>query len=453
MSIRNPMAGGNFASQMISLVASLRIFDGFTKKTNSSFNLLKNELDKTIGMQRGFTKGGAEVYRKSTKDLWSYVGKYGAKGGGAVSSSVASTITSGAGGGPFSKITQMFSGAAGLALKPFGKLKEGFSSFSQGFGGTKTTGIFNKVGNSIGGFASKVTKIPQAKLGQMAGSLGQMAMAGLASGGMMVMVQLLMQLLAALNPFQPLLDALTTIFGVYGSILETAFTPLIEKLFEIMLDPNVIALVQLLADTIGILVGAFLPLLDILAPIGQILLTALIAPLQLLAPIITLFAVPLQLLITAITPLIILVANLATQFLIYLMPIITIIVQILTAIVSFNFAALGGFFGDLWSAITDGFKNLLINPIIGFLNAFTNTLNSWDTMNWFPDIGTIPYLAKGGIVSSPTLAMIGEAGPEAVVPLSGSNAGSMGVTINVYGEVTEEKLFKMQRDAWLNNLG
>jgi TP901 family phage tail tape measure protein len=44
----------------------------------------------------------------------------------------------------------------------------------------------------------------------------------------------------------------------------------------------------------------------------------------------------------------------------------------------------------------------------------------------------IPKMAKGGIVTSPTLAMIGEAGPEAVIPLSGRNAG-MGnqITINV----------------------
>jgi len=42
----------------------------------------------------------------------------------------------------------------------------------------------------------------------------------------------------------------------------------------------------------------------------------------------------------------------------------------------------------------------------------------------------IPAFAKGGIVTGPTLALIGEAGPEAVVPLSGRNAG-MGNTFNV----------------------
>ena len=42
----------------------------------------------------------------------------------------------------------------------------------------------------------------------------------------------------------------------------------------------------------------------------------------------------------------------------------------------------------------------------------------------------VPAFAKGGIVTGPTLALIGEAGPEAVVPLSGRNAG-MGNTINL----------------------
>jgi hypothetical protein len=44
-------------------------------------------------------------------------------------------------------------------------------------------------------------------------------------------------------------------------------------------------------------------------------------------------------------------------------------------------------------------------------------------------IDHIPMLAQGGIVSSPTLAMIGEAGPEAVIPLD--RMGSMGGGVNI----------------------
>lgn len=40
-------------------------------------------------------------------------------------------------------------------------------------------------------------------------------------------------------------------------------------------------------------------------------------------------------------------------------------------------------------------------------------------------------LAKGGIVLGPTNALIGEAGPEAVVPLSGANSAGLGSTINI----------------------
>jgi hypothetical protein len=47
---------------------------------------------------------------------------------------------------------------------------------------------------------------------------------------------------------------------------------------------------------------------------------------------------------------------------------------------------------------------------------------------------SIPQMANGGIVTGPTLAMIGEAGPEAVIPLSQmGNMGGSGVTINVAG--------------------
>jgi hypothetical protein len=47
--------------------------------------------------------------------------------------------------------------------------------------------------------------------------------------------------------------------------------------------------------------------------------------------------------------------------------------------------------------------------------------------------GSIPKMADGGIVNRPTLALIGEAGPEAVVPLSKMGGMGGGVTVNVTG--------------------
>lgn len=48
-------------------------------------------------------------------------------------------------------------------------------------------------------------------------------------------------------------------------------------------------------------------------------------------------------------------------------------------------------------------------------------------------IAGIPAMANGGIVTGPTLALIGEAGPEAVVPLSQMGKMGGGVTVNVTG--------------------
>jgi hypothetical protein len=65
--------------------------------------------------------------------------------------------------------------------------------------------------------------------------------------------------------------------------------------------------------------------------------------------------------------------------------------------------------------------------------ALVNKLNKMDAEN-------MPRLAEGGIVNKATIAMIGEAGPEAIVPLS--RMGSMGgttVNVVVQGSVTTER--------------
>jgi hypothetical protein len=77
-----------------------------------------------------------------------------------------------------------------------------------------------------------------------------------------------------------------------------------------------------------------------------------------------------------------------------------------------------GLINDLLGSVN--FNKTIENPFTGTEYSFGMDLSSWN----------IPMLAKGGIVNSPTLAMIGEAGPEAVVPLSGNNAG-MGGTYNI----------------------
>ena len=95
-----------------------------------------------------------------------------------------------------------------------------------------------------------------------------------------------------------------------------------------------------------------------------------------------------------------------------------------------------------------GYVNGLVAVYKGLFNGIASVWNntvgklSFKIPGWVPVIGgagfdvpDIPMLANGGIVNSPTLAMIGEKGPEAVVPLTGNNAPNMGnnITINVNG--------------------
>jgi phage-related protein len=96
----------------------------------------------------------------------------------------------------------------------------------------------------------------------------------------------------------------------------------------------------------------------------------------------------------------------------------------------------------LWDGIKDSFRNAL-NWIIRAWNNFQIQFPSFDfdwngplsggevtVGGWTVDTPNIPQLARGGIVSRPTLALIGEAGPEAVVPLS--RGRGMGDTIIVH---------------------
>lgn len=78
---------------------------------------------------------------------------------------------------------------------------------------------------------------------------------------------------------------------------------------------------------------------------------------------------------------------------------------------------------NMWDGIGSSFKGV-INNMIGWWNNLSFSVDIPDKIPGLPDsfsISTpnIPYLANGGIVTRPTLAVIGEAGPEAVIPLNG----------------------------------
>lgn len=75
------------------------------------------------------------------------------------------------------------------------------------------------------------------------------------------------------------------------------------------------------------------------------------------------------------------------------------------------------------------------NGIAQLWNSTIGSL-SFSIPDWVPKIGgngwdvpDIPLMGDGGIVTRPTLAVVGEAGPEAVIPLSGAGGTGMSVRI------------------------
>jgi hypothetical protein len=103
------------------------------------------------------------------------------------------------------------------------------------------------------------------------------------------------------------------------------------------------------------------------------------------------------------------------------------------------------FAGDVWSRITDVIRGA-INGVIDLLNRLIAALNSIkiDIPSWVPVLGgqtfginipLIPKLAEGGIVTKPTVALLGERGPELVTPLSAGGGAGINVTVNITGFV------------------
>jgi hypothetical protein len=116
-----------------------------------------------------------------------------------------------------------------------------------------------------------------------------------------------------------------------------------------------------------------------------------------------------------------------------------------------------GFIADL---ITAPFK-AAFRAVAGLWNNTVGKL-SFTVPSWVPgfggkgfDVPDIPVLGDGGIVTSAQLAVIGEAGPEAVIPLSklgsmGVGGGGSNITVNVNGGDPQQVVNALRRYMQLN---
>tara|TARA_R110000868_G_scaffold8801_5_gene44997 strand:- start:539 stop:2371 length:1833 start_codon:yes stop_codon:yes gene_type:complete len=102
-------------------------------------------------------------------------------------------------------------------------------------------------------------------------------------------------------------------------------------------------------------------------------------------------------------------------------------------------AVVVGAFEGLWAGIK-GILNLWIagweNTINFVLKGVNLLIAAFNKIPGVPNVGRIenvhlPRLADGGIVTRPTTALIGEAGPEAIIPLRRGMGTGMGSTVNI----------------------
>lgn len=277
-------------------------------------------------------------------------------------------------------------------------------------------------------------------------------------------------LLEAFLPLLPIIGELAGLFLDMVAELLPVFVTLFEALLPVIIDllPLFIEFVQ---DAMAVVVPLFLTLVEALIPIVEALLPVFLEIITLLLPVF-------MDLVEAFLPLIDRLLPLFIEFIEFLTPILVVVAEILgeilVAAVGFFITAIentieavgvfGEFFRETWEALKSFFETIingLISGFEGFVNGAIRGINkvigainslSWDVPDWVPEIGgetfgfnipklseiTLPRvaLAEGGVVTRPTNALIGEAGPEMVIPLdrfeSLLNAGGAERTVNYY---------------------
>lgn len=153
------------------------------------------------------------------------------------------------------------------------------------------------------------------------------------------------------------------------------------------------------------------------------------------------------------------VKNIVKAFRDYMGPIISSVQVIFMGLANF----IGGVFSGNWKRAWLGVKQIFegivsglgaifkapLNFMIDGINKFLSGIGKIKIPDWVPGVGgkgfsipKIPRLAKGGIVSASTIANIGEAGTEAVIPLQRNTQG-----LDMIAEKISERLSLSQNDG------
>jgi len=228
-----------------------------------------------------------------------------------------------------------------------------------------------------------------------------------------------------------LLPPIKNLFMALVPIIQTIFEAL-KPIMDVILDA-VKELLPIILDLFQQLIPIAMEIINALMPLVTEILN-LIAPI--LKPILGIFIKLAEFLLPTIV-------NLIKMILPLLQPIL----QIFTGIAQIIGGILSGDFSKVaqgLKSIAEGLINLVIKSFEFLLNLPIKAINAM--LDYVPGFGgdTIPEvkfpkvkLAEGGIVSKPTNALIGEAGPEAVVPLNSDKS------MNVNTKALEAKIDRL----------
>ena len=205
--------------------------------------------------------------------------------------------------------------------------------------------------------------------------------------------------------------------SIWDNVLEPIITPFLETLSWLW-DKHIKGLIKNVGDFVMKLVNGALEIYNkFISPIVKWLL-------EKLAPVWSFLA---GTVIGVIGDIVAVIVDIASAIFKALGGIVDFITGIFTGNWKKAWDGVKSIFTSIWDALV-GILKFPLNLIISALNGLIGGLNKigFDIPDWVPVIGgkrfgfnipKIPKLAQGGIVDSPTVAMIGEAGKEAVMPL------------------------------------
>jgi hypothetical protein len=119
-----------------------------------------------------------------------------------------------------------------------------------------------------------------------------------------------------------------------------------------------------------------------------------------------------------------------------------------------RFASIGNLFATFGGELVIKIK-VPINSVIDRINSFLSSIRGIKIPGIAPDGIKVPYipkLATGGIISAPTIAQVGEAGKEAVLPLENNTqwmddlAGKLGGNMNLTVKIGDDTIFEKAID-------